>query len=227
MRVFIALLMVFILAACSNKRNLDRDMELKAVRISRYFKDGSVNVFKKWGFFKRGDLFVWMRLKDGEVRYSLNYLKVKDTVRLSRALSESFKADFATNLQIDISKYGQVYLYNTGNLVKISGEDTIEKIHILANNLPVKQLFPKDNPFKVLGALSAIADSLGIRRTFHNDDLGNFIELNLSSQHVLYYVPDNLWIAPAPKKVWLAIFSRGKIIKKNWILVKLDKPKDI
>ena len=222
------LIVMFVLTACSNEQDRDNNMEHNANRIADHFKDSSVNVFKKWGFFRRGDMFVWMRLKDGEVLYSFNYLKMGDTARITRGLSTNFQLDFPADVQIDTGKYFDIALFKTGNTIaKIVADDTLQRKHILFRDLPAKQLFLKEDPFAILGSLSAVADSLGIWSTFNRGDLGNFIELNLSSQHVLYYVPDNLWVDPAFKKVWLSTFSKGKTIRKNWILVKLDEPKDI
>ena len=103
--------------------------------------------------------------------------------------------------------------------IRITANDTV-----LIQSISQNQLFPKQDPFQYFDSLSRLKDRLGIIGTFSKPDLGNFIEFYLSPQHVLTYLPNNLYIDPTVKEVWLSYFATGTMFKHNWNLRKLDKP---
>ena len=87
-------------------------------------------------------------------------------------------------------------------------------------------IFPKQNPFVILKSLTNLKDSLKIIGSSYRPDIGNFVELWLSRDHKLVYLPDDLKLNDKYSEFWKKDFASGKTINKNWVLIHYDNLKE-
>ena len=225
------ILILLSLISCGKSEFSDKNIYNKAKNIIEIVDANNINTFYEWGFGQRGkfDLFTKFSISKNENRESYNcfFFKDNDSAQILVFQFDDFKKDFPTNLKIDTSKYYRTILTKfPDSVICVSAIDKQGEIQIVNKNIPLQELFQSQNPFLKLQQLSEFKNRLGIIGTFHRPDIGNFIEFYLSSQHILTYLPENLYLNPAFKIVWLNEFSKGETIKKNWILRKLDEPMD-
>lgn len=234
MKHYTAILTLIILTtffSCLNPRMSDKDIEAKAVNISEKLDSLGIKTFYEWGFGHRGDADIFSKHSNnrdsGFYSYSCFYFENRDSVKLSIHRFENFKKDFPYDIQIDTSKYYQVDFTKFKNAsVRISAVDNHGQDHIIVENVSVKKLFAISDPFEKFKHLANLKDSLGILGNFYRPDIGNFIQLYLTNQHVLTYFPDSIQINPRVKEVWMEYFSTGKSLSKNWNFRKLENPLD-
>ncbi len=234
MRYFTAILWLILLTtifACSDSQYSDKKIEAQVVNITEKLDSQSIKTFYEWGFGHRGEADIFTKHSDnpdsGFYSYSCFYLKNTDSIKLSISRIENFKKDFPFDIQIDTSKFYRVDFTKLKNSsVRISAVDNNGQDQIIIEDIPVKTLFASNDPFEKFKYLYELKNSLGILGNFFRPDIGNFIQLYLTNQHVLTYFPDTLKINPKFKDVWMEYFSTGKTISKNWNVRKLKEPLD-
>lgn len=223
----IVILLAFILTiltSCSDKQRSDKEVEKHAYHVIQLLDKLAIDTFRHWSYGKRGEAEIWQKLDTPS--YSGLYFK-NDTLKLSVGLIENFKRDFPYSLSIDTSKVYRIIFkkINTED-VNISAWTNFGRDTILIDKIKQKDLFLERNPFIEFANLSKLKDSLQIIGTFYRPDIGNFIQLYLTSQHVLTYFPDTLEMNPKFKDIWMGYFSTRKKLNENWNLRKVEKPLD-
>lgn len=215
------------IVACSGPQFSDKNIEARAINITQMLDSNSINVFKEWSYGIRGQAEIWSKLSFDSSLYACLYINNLGTIKLSIGQLENFKKDFPCDFLIDTSKYHRtIFSKINDTTISIMAIDNQGHDHILSESIPLKSVFRTSDPFKHFKSLSDFKDSLGIIGTFYRPDIGNFIELYLSAQHILTYLPDIPKFNPRFKYIWIKEFETGKTIKKNWNLRKLDKPRD-
>jgi hypothetical protein len=213
------------LIACRDNVISDKEVESKALRLTELLDSNSITIFTEWEYGSRGEVEIWSRLLVDSLSYNCLYFIKSDTPELRIGSIENFRKDFFYNYNIDTSRYNRIsFLKIIDTTIRVTANDNQGRNTVLINSISQNQLFPKKDPYQHFDSLSRLKDRLGIIGTFHKPDLGNFIEFFLSPQHVLTYLPDNLYIDPKFKDVWLSYFATGRKFKHNWNLRKLDKP---
>lgn len=228
MRHYTTILTFIILTAflaCSDSQFSDKNIETKAINITEQLDSNTIKIFREWNFFKRGVDF-WVKVSNNNEQYTCNYYSINDTAFLVIPQPYKFITDFPSNFDFDTAQYWRFELSNYNDKVNIVGVDNNGRDKIIATMLSLDSLFPTTNPFEKFSMLSALKDSLGVYGISYHKDIGDFIQFYLSAQHVLTYIPENLFLNPKFKDVWLKKFKKGQTIKSNWNLRKLDQPID-
>lgn len=222
--VFLALTVFW---QCKKSDFPDRDIEKKALAISKKLDGGSICTFNEWGFSKRNNIEIWAKNAGDSISYGFLYFK-QDTVKFTLFGIDALRKDYPFNAKVNTGDYYTVDFSQTKDLkITIAGTNKDGVRDTIISNIPSGELFTASNPFEKLKSLSDFANDLGILNTFHKADLGNFIEFYLSPEYVLTYLPDDLYINPNHKNKIEKDFASGKMIRKNWNLRKLAKPVDI
>lgn len=223
LKTILLLQIFFLLWGCRNKEYPDAAIEAKAVTISAQLDSNDLATFRKWGLDLRGG---WWRQEGDSLLYVCLYYS-NDTPTIVVAEPEAFKADFAYDFIIDTSFYQRISFSKINDsTIRISASDNHGKEHLLSAGISLHRIFTSRDPFLHFKALAALTARLGIYGVSYRPDIGNFIEFYLSSQHVLTYMPEHLYLNPNSQKIWQSEFAKGKNIAKHWNLRKLDKPLD-
>lgn len=221
------LLSAFILTlivSCTGNHYSDKDIEQRANRIIKLLDNSTIDTFKHWGYGTRGEAEIWAKLDTPG--YGCFYFH-KDTLKLSVGLIENFKKDFSFFMNIDTSKVYEISFKKINREdINVSAWTNVGRDTIIFDKINQKTFFTDRDPFQFFAKLSKLKDSLQITGTFYRPDIGNFIQFYLSNQYILTYFPDNLEINPKCKDIWMAYFSTGKLLNKNWNLRKLETPLD-
>lgn len=230
-QTILSFIILIAFSACSNPKFSDENMEIKALDIANKLDSNSIKTFYEWGFGQRGEMQIFTKNSDnpnnGFCSYGCHYTANKDTIKLRIYDFNNFIKDFPCTLQIDSSKnYTYYFIKYSNSYVRVSTYSNDAQHNSLIDSIPLKELFPTNDPFKKFKTLSELTNSLGIIGNSYRTDMGNYIEFYLSRQHILTYLPDSLYLNPKSKEVRLKEFAKGKTIKKNWNLRKLDKPMD-
>lgn len=211
-------------ASCSNNVLSEKQVNKIAYDIVLKTNKSSIDTLIHWGFGYRGQAEVWY--KNDSPFYSCFYFN-RNLPEISFGITKDFGKEFPLSLIIDTSIIHQLIIKKIDKTnVCVSGWINNGRDTLIANKINTDKLFLKDNPFKQLAALSALKNKLKIIGTFYRPDIGNFIQLYISPEYALTYLPDNLYLAPAVKDIWMRYFSKGKYLTKNWNLRKLDRPLD-
>lgn len=230
MRNYSKILLIIILTtffACSKRKDTDNEIEAKALKFTNQINNNSIETFKKWSYVKRENAEIWSKTSFDNSDYSCIYLSYDDTTRITIGQLENFKKDFPYLINIDTKKYHRAVFYNLGgSKIRVLVTDRNGRDTILNRKVEIKKVFVKSNPFKYFDKLSKLKESLGIIGSCYRPDIGNFIEFYLSPENVLTYLPEKLYLNPKYKDVWLKNFTKGKTIKRNWNLRKLERPID-
>jgi hypothetical protein len=215
-----------ILTSCNNEFS-DRNIQKKAVAISQKIDSISIKTFKVWSYGRRGDFDIWSKLKSDTSEYSFFYKTIKDTnfVTIYRALN--FQNDFHSTFSFDTSKYWDfTFAEYKQSIFRITSVDNHGQDKVIDTSILTTTIFPKQNPFVILKSLTNLKDSLKIIGSFYRPDIGNFVELWLSRDHKLVYLPDNLKLNDKYSEFWKKDFASGKTINKNWVLIHYDNLKE-
>lgn len=221
-----ALFCLTLLISCSNEFS-DRNIEKKAIAISQKLDSNSIKPFKEWGYGRRGDFDIWSRLKKDSTEYSFFYNSINDTnfVTIYRALN--FQNDFHSTFSFDTSLYWRfTFTEFNQTIFRITSVDNHGQDKIVDTAILTTKIFPNQNPFLILAALTKLKDTLKIIGSTYRPDVGNFIEFWLSRDHKLVYLPDNLIISDKNASFWEKDFKSGKTVNKNWVLIHYDNHKD-
>jgi hypothetical protein len=211
---------------CSDSKYADKEIERTAYEITQKLDSSSLEIFKEWDFVTRGG-DIWYKISWDSTLYDCHFWSDSDRIEIMTMNPESFKKDFPYDYKIDTSLYYRVNFKKINeNSISISTVDTIGQTHILTESIPLKSVFREADPFSYFGKLSKFKHDLGIISSSYRPDLGEFIELNLSNQHILTYISDNPKFNPRFKAVWQGMFNTGKTINKNWNFRKLKEPID-
>lgn len=225
--LFLAVLVLTNFWKCADSKFSDPTIEKKALEISEQLDEKTINIFNDWGFSKRGKIEIWAKNEKDSISYGFLYFK-GDTIKFTLFGIDAFRKDYPFNAPADLSQYYTVDFSKTKNAkVSIAGTNKNAVRDTIVKDIPENELFTSKNPFEKLKELSDFANDLGILNTFHKPDLGNFIEFYLTSEYVLTYLPEYLFIDPKHKDKILKDLETGKQIRKNWNLRQLEKPVDI
>ena len=226
-RIALIFLLFSAMVGCSDNSFSDRNIEIKALKITNILNDSSIKIFKDWNYNRRQGADFWFKISGGSP-YTCIYPIGGDANHLRISQPGNFFKDFPCSYQFDSSKYQQFDLikYNAGRITagRIIAVDNNGHDRILENNIEFDSLFRKADPFKKFAELTGLKDSLDVFEIFSRRDIGNFVEFRLWDQHILTYLPDDANINPKCKDVWIKEFATGKTIKKNWNLRKIHKP---
>ncbi len=230
MRNYFKILFVIVLTtffACSERKPTDDEILSKALKFTSEINKSNIETIKKWGFGTRGNAEIWSNFSLNRYNYSCVYLKYNDTTKITTSSFKNFQKDFPYSINIDSTKYWSVIFYKFDqNKIKVLVTDKNGKDSILNKRIDLERVFKKRDPFKHFDNLSKLKDRLGIIGSVYRPDIGNFIQFYLSPENVLTYMPVKLNLNPKYKNVWLKEFAKGKTIKKNWNLRKLENPID-
>lgn len=225
--IIIYIQLTLLIVSCkTNNQMMDAEIENNALKISESFDSTKIEIFKKWRFFKRGTAEVWDKMSGDSCIYRCVYLDKKNTIILKAQEPNKFMNDFNKNIHIDTSFWQIVIIKYKDDLIKLNGVNRYGKDVPLLNNIDSDSIFISQSPFKKFKELSDLRDSLKFYSVNYYQSLGGLIQFNLSPQHILYYIPDIELIDLKFKQIWKDKFLKGKHLKKNWILVKLDEPID-
>ncbi len=209
-----------ILFSCKDTKTSDKQIELKAIAITNKLDKNSIDTFKHWSYGTRGQAEIWGKLDSPS--YSCFFFN-KDTLEIFVGQIENFKRDFPFSRSIDTSIFQRANFKKLNDTeIKVMAKTNFGRDTVLIDKINLTDFFLINNPFKRIENLSNFKDGLGILGTFYRPDIGNFIQFYLSRRHILTYLPDDLYIDPKFKNVWLDYFSSGNIINKNWNLRKLE-----
>jgi hypothetical protein len=222
-RYFILIVSSLLIGSCFNSYN-EKDIEAKAFSIVERLNNDSVNIFKEWNYTRRGEWGYWYKVSADETLYSCVYSVEADTSILKIMKSDKFFIDFPWSYSLDTAKYQHIELSKFEGWVKV--KTTFYPLIEIADSLPFENLFIDKNPFEQFSKLNSLKNELGVFIISYRGDIGNFIQFYLTAQHVLTFLPDNLYLNPKSKDIWMKEFEKGKMIKKNWNLRKLEAPLD-
>jgi hypothetical protein len=211
---------------CSDSTQIDNDIEVRAIKISKNINSVSLKTFKEWNFFPRGQTGIWSKISADSTRYSCIYTINKDTITLAVLRPVHFSKDFTFNDTFDFTKYHRIDLSMHNGVVKVSALDSHGITYILGIGFQQDRLFGSTNPFEKFRELTALKDTLGFIATSYRSDIGNFIQFYITPNHILTYIPDDLNLNPKFKDVWLNTFSSGKTINAHWNFRKTESPLD-
>lgn len=230
MRNYSKILLLIVLTtffACSERKLTDVEIESKALKLTSQINKSIIETFKNWSFETRGNAEIWSKISFDNYDYICIYLKYNDTIRITIGSFTNFQKDFPYSIDIDSTKYHRAIFFKFNqNKIKVLVTDKNGKDTILNKETELKKVFKNSDPFRYFNNLSKLKDSLGIIRSLYRPDIGNFIQFYLSPENVLTYMPEKLNLNPKYKDVWLKEFAKGKTIKRNWNLRKLEKPID-
>jgi hypothetical protein len=207
------------ITGCSKK-----DIQKHALSIANRLDNDSVNIFKEWNYTRRGEWGYWYKVSTDETLYSCVYSVEEDTSMLKVMQSGKFFVDFPWNYSLDTAQYRQVVLSKFEDKMKVN--TLFYPLIEIGDNLNTNGLFINKDPFDHFSKINSLKNDLHVFGISYRGDIGDFIQFYLSPQHVLTYLPDNAYFNPESKDIWMKEFERGKMIKKNWNLRKLEHPLD-
>ena len=222
------LIFIFSIAtACSDSNHSAPEIEIKAKRIIQKLSKSNLDVFHDWEFHYRGDAEVWTKSRKIGWEIQALYFKEKDCIFFRIDSRDLRLPDYPCLIKIDTSKYQSKFLFSKSNneKIKISAFLKVGTEVSIGENYLDEEVFGKNNPFTDLYNMSSIKDEIEVLSIFNKLRIGNFIEFYITNEDVLTYIPEELIPNIGYNDVWLEYFKRGKMIKKNWNLRKLDNPK--
>jgi hypothetical protein len=218
---------LILLNNCSmDYKSSDEQIEKRALKIIQSFDSTSIEIFKTWSCSQRGKGDVWHKNFGDTQLYNCIYLLEDESNILKVFGYENFKKDFNVNIPYDSSLTGIIFNRKKDDFLKVTGINNHGEDIIFFNNIYQDSIFSSINPIDKFQELTALKDSFDIIAIRYYERLGGFIQIYLSTQHILTYVPDILLLDAQFKQVWIDEFSKGNWINKHWNLRKLDKPID-
>lgn len=227
LRLAILLISGLSIISCFDSSYSDRNIESRAQAIVDRLDNDSINIFKEWNYTQRGKLNYWSKIVSGEQLYSCTYSKETDTTKLIIFKLQAFLKDFPWNYKLDTLKYNQVELSQFDNSIHVKA--TMDGYGATLDDILIfNGLFISKNPFNHFSKLASLKGDLEVFGISSEGYIGDFIQFYLSSQYILTYMPDNVYfnLEPKAKDFWMKEFEKGKMIKKNWNLRKLEHPLD-
>ncbi len=218
-------LSLIIFLACNNSQLSDKEVEERAFAITAKLNESNINIFREWNFGLRGQAEIWTKTKEDSTLFSCMYFKSIDSTSIIISKNFLYSNEFQLNTELDTSKYWRFEFIKTiDNKTKIIGVDNNGQDSIFEINQTVNSLFKNMSPFAKIDSLSKFKDELKVYGISYIGRLGDFIQFYLTYQDVLTYISDYSTFDPRYKKNWIKEFSRGREIKPNWNLRRLDRP---
>ena len=217
----------FLLGNCTFQTKLkEKTIERKASKILERFDSTSIEVFRNWEYFERGQADIWTKIKNDSSLYNCIYFESKRPLKFRVLNFKEFAKEFCINIPYDTAFYEITFEQNSNGLIKITG--TGEHGHeVLIKKLTIKDsIFCSENPLDKIKGLTAMKDSFNFVKVNYNEKLGGLIQFYLSYEDVLTFIPDTSLIDTKSKKILIDELSKGKWIRNQWNLRKLDKPID-
>lgn len=224
LRLIILLISCLGIIGCFDSKYSDRNIEAKALAIVNRLNNDSVNIFKEWNYSQRGPGGYWSKDSANTTLYITVYSVEKDTITLIILQPTGFFKDFSWNYLLDTSKYNRVILSKFKDSVRIKA--SLSYYEEVLDTVKGDSLFIRKDPFEHFSKLNDLKNTLGVFGISYRGDIGDFIQFYLSSKYVLTYLPENAYFNPKSKDIWLKEFEKGKMIKRNWNLRKLEHPLD-
>ncbi len=219
--------LALLLSGCpANSTLSDAEVETKAIFIAHSLDSADIQTFRTWSHVPRGQAGIWYRNSGDSSLYQAVYIAQAESTELYIMGQEEFNKDFSSALPLDTSQWRIIFTKASGGKLKITGTNQQGQDVLVANSVNQASIFPKEDPFDQFQKLTDLKNDLGFFGVYYYEDLGGKIEFQLSAEHVLTYIPDVNKIEPPFRQVWISNFEKGKWIKENWNLRKLDKPLD-
>jgi hypothetical protein len=219
-----AILILTTFISCEDSKLPDTQVEEQAFDVILRLGDKGIDTFRHWSYGARGPAEIWSKLDTSS--YGCFYFNT-DTVEISVGQIENFEKDFPMSINVDTSL---IYWLNFKKLneydLAVIGRTHFGHDTLLIGKIEIARLFIKDEPFKRFATLTEFKNQLNIIGSFYRPDIGNFIQLYLTPEYVLTYLPDDLYIDSRCKDIWMRYFSTGKNLTKNWKLIQLDRQLD-
>lgn len=229
LRIFniLSLILLIFVFACNNTRLSDEEIENKAIAITKKLNEENIDIFRKWNFGLRGQAEIWTKTVKDSTLYSCMYFKSTDTVSIVAFNSFIYSQDFPIKIELDTSMYWRFeFKKSLDQKIEIVGIDHNGNDIVIKSNLTENGIFENKSPFEKMDSLSTLKDELGVYGISHIGRIGDFIQFYITGQDVLTFITDYSTFDPRYKDVWIKEFSKGKEIKENWNLRRLDKPLD-
>lgn len=225
LKILIISIILISVSACNNSKLTQDEIEERTNKITEIINKDNISELKDWQFEYRGDGEIWSKLGETNRDFQAYYFKTEDSINMFILKRFLYSSDFPIQIFIDTSKFQHNFLftkYKDGN-VNITATEIDGNEIIINDNLTMEEIFGERNPFEKLETLSALKGRLNVYK-IRSIKGGNFVEFIITSQDVLTYIPDKLEIEPMYEQFWLENFSKGKSIKNNWNLRKLENP---
>jgi len=202
---------------------IDKSINETAIKLIARLDDSLLYAFHDWNYFYRG-IDYWDKNYRDSSFFRCGYSNKDNTSYLYVQNPYNFNVEFPCSFEIDTSKYYQyTFKLSKDTIVGIIGVNNEGKDIPLLINGSLNNLFNHRNPFSIIGRLSLMVDSFGIRNISYWKG-GDCIEFTLSDQHVLTYIADSLMFVQSAGDYSIQELAKGKMIKKGWNLRKLERP---
>jgi hypothetical protein len=224
---FRATLILFLIAAflpsCNNAKRDDRKFEEQANKDIQLLDTATLRFIQNWDYVQRGKASFWSKISGNNAPYNCSFYPSVDTSKLSVYQVDNFLRDYKSDLKVDTIYHKIEFTKIADTAVRLFGTDNHGQDFLLATNLSLIKIFPKQNPFGTLSKLTELKDKLNVIGISHYNNLGGFIEFYFpGGQHILTYLPDTLLNSNELNKFWKTEFLKGKRLKPNWNFRKLD-----
>jgi len=225
LRLFNILTLIFLISvsACNNSKLSDKEIENKAMAITEKLNAENIDIFRKWNFGLRGQAEVWTKTVKDSTLYSCMYFKSTDTLSILASSNFIYSQDFPLRIELDTSKYWRFkFKKSLDQKIKIIGIDHNGNDIVIRSNQTESGIFENKSPFDKMDSLSKLKDELDVFGISHIGRIGDFIQFYITRQDVLTFITDYSTFAPRHKDVWIKEFSKGKEIKENWNLRRIN-----
>ena len=216
-----------LLYSCNDTKRDDKQFEEQANKNIQLLDTKTLQFLQNWDYSQRGKITFWSKLSGDSSLYNCSFYPAVDTPKLSTYQVDNFLEYFKSELQVDTT-YDKIQFTKVSDAtLKLVGTDRYGQDTLLATDLSLHKIFPRQNPFDTLRKLTALKDKLNVIGITHNNNLGGFIQFYFpSGQHILTYLPDTLLNSNNINKFWRAEFLKGKRLKPDWNFRKLENPID-
>lgn len=215
------------LYSCNNTKRDDKGFEEQANKNIQLPDTTTLQFLQSWDYGQRGKAQFWSKLSGDSSLYNCSFYPSVDTPKLSIYQVDNFIKDFKSDLKVGTAYSKIQFTKIADTTLNLIGTDNHGQDILLASNLSLLKIFPKQNPFDTLSKLTDLKDKLNVIGISHNNKLGGFIQFYFpSGQHILTYLPDTLLQSTNFNKFWKTEFLKGKTLKPGWNFRKLEHPID-
>jgi len=220
----LSLTLLTFISSCNNSRLSDEEIENKAIVITKKLNEENIDIFRKWNFGSRGEAEIWTKTVKDSTLYGCIYLKSTHTTNITIFNSFVYSQDFPLKIELDTSKYQKFeFKKSPDQKIKVVGIDQNGHDIVIKSNLSENEVFINKSPFEKLDSLNILKDELGVCGISHIGRIGDFVQFYITRQDILTFISDYSTFNPMYKDIWIKTFSKGKEIKENWNLRRLDK----
>lgn len=216
--LFLFLLITGIFFSCIKNEKLAND--------AIYAIDSAgIDLFKNWEYKAVGHVSVWYRATNNDYYlYSCQLLVYPDSSIIRITKFDPFLRDWKINFESDLP-YSIYHLvqFNDCTLVRAIDDQNNFKILKTVYNKNYLSFYTQKNPFAELKRMTQLVDRLGITSTTNYPKFGGFIQFNICNQYILTYLPNQIDRDSAYQNSgWNLEIEKGKMIRKNWSLRKIE-----